>query len=492
MKFCKECGTKLADEAAFCNECGTSFEATKQTQPTPPQMAPVPKKPLTKKQKRMLFAGSILVILLFTAHQIIGSFMSKERLIEKFETALHEQDAKAVANLLSTDDKKMDVNEKSVKGLMAYWKENPDEVKNITNQLKQQATLFDSAKKDEVSYIDGFFEEYYDYSLVTLKQDGKFLVYDKYKLDILSVYLTLETNYKDTVLVVDGKEVGTADKPDFEATYGPFLPGYHTVQAKLKTDFVELASEEQIYISGYEDKETEGIYLEAEDVTVHLPDQDDASSAKLLINGKDVGINPYETPTFGPVLTDGSMTLAVETTLPWGTVKTEEVPIDDDDMNISYLTDDVQKAMMDSVFTYLQEWGPAYTTADVSKFSTTSPDWKETILTSSTDAKEDDSALKVKYLGSDFDLDSLELYPDDENWVGYVTANNYWNQDYFDVGDEPEMEDYENTHTYTLYYDSKAKKWLVDDVSSSWYFDDENIKEYKVKEAKTYTSAWAS
>src|SRR5690606_23605186 len=101
------------------------------------------------------------------------------------------------------------IDEKSIAGLMEYFDENPDQIKNVITNLKNQSKTIDNFKEDK--------KDYRGYGLVRLAHDGKFLFYDKYELKIESVYLTVETNYKDTVIYVDNNEVGKADEPYFRS-----------------------------------------------------------------------------------------------------------------------------------------------------------------------------------------------------------------------------------------------------------------------------------
>ncbi|WP_449537897.1 zinc ribbon domain-containing protein [Ferdinandcohnia sp. Marseille-Q9671] len=491
MKFCKECGKELKENASFCNECGTPLVQTNGNQPTTTTVQSVPKKPMSKKAKRAWIIGIVALIILFGVHKLVDSLMSKDRLIDKFETALIEKDAKQVANLLTSNDKKLEINEKSIAGLMKYFKENPDQVQETIATLEAQSRLVDNADKEGKSLVDLFADGLSEYGLVTLKQDGKFLFYDKFQLNIASVYLTLETNYKDTVLSVDGKEVGTADKPDYEATYGPFLPGYHTISGKLKTDFVDLEQKEDIFLNGYDNKEHATLYLDAEEVTVELPPMGMTEfAAKLFINGKDVGVNLYENPTFGPVLTDGSMTLSVEADAPWGTVKTEEIPIDDDYLDITYINDELKNTLMDTVHLYLQEWTTAYTSVDNSAITTAVQGVKDEVIEEANENKEQEYALEAQYLGVDFDLDSFSLYNPDGAWQATVSVLEHWNRDYFYKGDEVELEEDSDARVFYLIYDETQGKWLVSGSDYSWGFDEDNIKEYTIKEPKSLVSTW--
>lgn len=193
MQFCKECGSKLEDSARFCKECGTTIGSQNQQQQSMSHsQTPVAKQPMSKKKKRLLLAAVIAVVVLFGAYKIGEALTSKDRLIDKFENALIEKDNAKVAGLLSSTDKKLEIDKDSVKGFMKYLNKNPDLAKEIVSDLRAQSSLIDkTAGKNAKSLYEGFFEDMAGNDLVNLKKDGKFLFYDNYKLDIQSVYLAL-------------------------------------------------------------------------------------------------------------------------------------------------------------------------------------------------------------------------------------------------------------------------------------------------------------
>ncbi|MFP7495254.1 zinc-ribbon domain-containing protein [Terribacillus saccharophilus] len=228
MNYCKECGKELKPDAQFCNNCGTSITSS----PTPQrQQQPAPKKKMSKKNKIILASVIAVLVILFAGYKTGEAMTSKEKVIDKFETALAEKDAKKLAKILSTDDKDLTITEDSVKSLITYYDEHPEDLDYLISDMKSQT-------EESVAYASG---------PVHLSMDGKkYLLYDNYEINVRPYYITMATDYKDTVLKVDGHEVGTADKDAFEKTYGPFLPGTHEVAATLAHDVVEMSTSESL------------------------------------------------------------------------------------------------------------------------------------------------------------------------------------------------------------------------------------------------------
>lgn len=486
MKYCKECGSEWHDGAKFCKACGSRADSQSSVQRT---AFPEPvKKPLSKKTKWTLIVCGVVLALLFGGYKAEESLTSKERLIQKFESALHEKDAEALSKIITSNDKKLKIDKKSVKSLLAYFEEYPDAANDVISVVKNQSVMMDG----KVSSIEA--ADFSGTNMVNLEKKGKqFFLYDHYQLTIAPIYLMIGTNYKDTILYMDDKKIAKADSAQFEKTVGPFLPGVHTLKAALKTDFIDLETKETALFVAANETEYFGIHLDAEEVTVNLLgfDEQTVPKVKYFISGKEVPIESSRQVTFGPVLTDGSMKLAVEAEVPWGTVKTNEIPIDSAEMGVSLANNaEVQKAMMDTAVLFAKEGLEALTTGDVSKFSTASKDIKDEMQDEITSNKEYGSYYKGSYLGSVFDLDSFRLYQESGTWKAELLVNERYHSAEYSAEEDPELEDYESAMGYYLRWDAKDKKWLVEGYENVWGINTENTKEIIEKNPKVYQTTW--
>ena len=484
MKFCKNCGNELKENAQFCNACGTPVEGHKNVEASQSRSVPA-KKPMSPKTKRWIIAGVVAAVLLFGAYKIGESFFSKERLINNFEEALIAQDEKAVAELLHSEDKQFDINKDSIKAFMKYYKVNPDEIKIAIESLRNQSKIMDVQPNGE---------NYNDFStsgeMVNLNQKGKFIFYDKYQLMIGSVYLMLETNYRDTELYVDKEKVDKTDQADFEKKYGPYVPGIHDVEAKLKTDYVDLVVEESVSVKGGDKPTSVDLYLDGQNVHIDtsIDSEEVDLKGKLYINDKDVGINPFENNEFGPVLTDGTMKVAVEAELPWGTIKTKEKEIDSNYVEINLGEhDETQKIIMDTVVQNTRESLAAVASGSTSKMTAATDDFKQSIQEDIDELKDYEELFKSKYLSSVFDLDSFKLSYWNNVWIVNVNVLIKSQSDYYYKDEAPELKDQNDAYEVTLIYNEKAKKWFVHTMNFT-YFNDENVKEIKEESPKEYTT----
>ncbi|WNB92520.1 TcaA 3rd/4th domain-containing protein [Bacillus sp. NEB1478] len=495
MDFCTNCGSPLQKDTQFCNECGTeitSTESNKMIQQTTKNE--YKKAPLAKKKKRLLIAAGIGAAVLLGAYKTGDVLTDKDRLIDNFETALNEKDSEEIADLLTSNDKKLKIDDISVKGFVKYIDENPEEVENIISLLRKQSEYEEQKVAKTNDFFDEFAEDYLNDNVVTLEKNGKFLFYDNYELNINSVYLTVGTNYKNTTLYLNDKKVGKSNKPDYEKKIGPFLPGIYTLEAKLKTDFVDLVSKDKVSLINQGKEAYKSINLDGEDIYLESNiDSESGVKGKLFINGKDVGVNPFKNPTFGPVLTDGSMTLAVEAKFPWGTIKTDKMKIEDNNIMVDLTNNkEFKKMLMDTIVKHDKEWIVAYTSGDAKKISNTTNEYEEKISNEIQEAKDNDIYFKGKYLATTFDLDSFNVFHDGDSWKVNVDTKQDYYSDFYYEDDTPELEDDEEYWTYELTYNQNSKNWLINSTSQSYGFDSENVKTVKEKEPKEYVSAWAS
>lgn len=487
MKFCKNCGKELSGNAQFCKECGTPVHQQTNMQVSNSQSVSE-RKPMSPQKKKWIIAGVAAAILLIGAYKIGESLFSQERLINNFEEALINHDDKAMAELLHSSDKKLDINKETVKAFMKYYKENPDEIKVTVESLRNQSEMTDL--QEDAENFDDLFSSTSD-EMVTILQDGKFIFYDKYQLMIDSTYLTVETNYKDTELYINNEKVDKADQADFVKTYGPYVPGIHDVKAKLKTDFVDLVVEDSITTHGG-DQQTVDLYLEGEDVHIDtsIDSEEVDLKGKLYINGKDVGINPFQNEEFGPVLTDGTMKAAVEAELPWGTIKTNEKEIHSTYTEINLGEhEETQKQIMDTVVQNTRESLIAITSGTTSKMTRATEDFKQSVQEEIDEARVFEELFKGKYLSTTFDLNSFMISYEEDAWKANVDVLIKSQGDYYYKDETPELEDQSETYEVTLIYDEKAKKWLVDSMDYRFFFDEENVKEIKEESPKEYTTS---
>ncbi|WP_406589261.1 zinc ribbon domain-containing protein [Bacillus atrophaeus] len=476
MFFCKECGQKNNEGAKFCKECGTpiggsSIQANKETASTA-ETRQAPRKPIPKKTIILWSSIAAACVILFAAYKTGAYLNSKDRLVDKFEQAVNNEDKDQIASLLTPVNDKLKLTKNNVKPFLAYLKDHPDK----KNELF--ASLRDETAQKEIVYAE---------------KDGKsLLVFDHYDLKIAPVYFEVTSNYKNTDLYVNKEDAGSVKKADQAQTLGPYIPGEYTVSAKLKNDVVDLVKKEEIQAVGDNSFRID-LSLEADDVTFSLADDIKDGKGELLINGKSIHKDPFKSVTYGPLLTDGSMTAAVEAEFPWGKTKTAGVPIDSKEMELTLIPDqDTQETIMNTIVKTTKQYSKALSDGNTAQMTEASASWKAEVKDNVDSMKNTESYLKDKYLETDFDLDTFALsQKNDGTWQAAVTGKELHQSANYNDYTKPEMADESPSYEYLLSYDKKQKKWIFEDAESTFDSAGTNIKKIKNDNAETYTSAWA-
>ncbi|MCY7947230.1 zinc ribbon domain-containing protein [Bacillus atrophaeus] len=476
MFFCKECGQKNNEGAKFCKECGTpiggsSIQANKETASTA-ETRQAPRKPISKKTIILWSSIAAACVILFAAYKTGAYLNSKDRLVDKFEQAVNNEDKDQIASLLTPVNDKLKLTKNNVKPFLAYLKDHPDK----KNELF--ASLRDETAQKEIVYAE---------------KDGKsLLVFDHYDLKIAPVYFEVTSNYKNTDLYVNKEDAGSVKKADQAQTLGPYIPGEYTVSAKLKNDVVDLVKKEEIQAVGDNSFRVD-LSLEADDVTFSLADDIKDGKGELLINGKSIHKDPFKSVTYGPLLTDGSMTAAVEAEFPWGKTKTAGVPIDSKEMELTLIPDqDTQETIMNTIVKTTKQYSKALSDGNTAQMTEASASWKAEVKDNVDSMKNTDSYLKDKYLETDFDLDTFALsQKNDGTWQAAVTGKELHQSANYNDYTKPEMSDESPSYEYLLSYDKKQKKWTFEDAESTFDSAGTNIKKIKNDNAETYTSDWA-
>ena len=491
MSYCRECGTALEEGALFCNECGTPVNEEESRSLTNPVQSASARSPLSKKTKLMLIAGAVAVVVLFGVHILLQSLFSPMRLIEDFEQALLEEDTAKVAEMLHTTDNNLEINEDYVQSIMEMFERHPEQVNLAIDHLRFQS---ESKDRHTLQSVEELFSSKYvgDSSFIVLATTGKFLFYDRYQLVVPTVYLSVNTNYENVEISVDGENVGTIEDLESEATFGPYLPGYHTVKGTLNTDFFEYEKEIEVYLDPFSTMTEEELYFEAEQVEFILPEKEADYTVRLFVNGTDVGVDLSEDPIFGPLMVDGSMTYYVEAEFPWGTVKTEEVPIDDKSLTVNLVTDELVNILTEKAHKYNSEWAETMTTLETDHMTTAISSLKEEIVQKAELERMLGNILQFSYLSSEFDIGSVELFYDEGEWHVSFYGDSYWLEDKIrSRNDEFELEEKTYKWKYVFVYDEDANTWLVTSAFPTfWAADFEETVEFVVEEPAVFTSTW--
>lgn len=219
-KFCPNCGHPIKEEADFCPNCGHQLKKTADKQETTPaahtRRAPrPPHKPMSKKNKIIIAVVVVLVVAVGGLYAWGKSYYSRVSQVGRITQLIRNQDTSKLADLVVTDNSKVKINSSSVKSITRYY-DGSDKLTTLQN------TLSDNGVTDGVSLV----------------QDGRYLLFfPKYKLKVKSYTPSVETNYEDSKVYVDGKYVATVSDEgngEYSTKLKPMLGGKYTIKVEAQ------------------------------------------------------------------------------------------------------------------------------------------------------------------------------------------------------------------------------------------------------------------
>lgn len=478
MSFCKNCGTKVNHEGKYCSNCGTEV-----TQQSPKE----PKKPSFQfSKKTKVFTGVIagIIILLGAGYFVGASLTGKDVTVKNFEEALANQDQEMFMKAVSSSDSEWEIKEKEVDSFFKYLDKNPEVKKEIIENISKQAKQADSDESKGATAVSGGEEVSFD-KLFTLKKDGnQWLVFDDYTFEVTPFYMNVSTNYEDTKIIVNGKEVAVSDSSNQTEKLGPFLPGVYSVKGVWKGDYAQLKKKIEIQL-GEATENVRDVTLSLEGEMIHP--ESNYEDASLFVNGKSTGMKVGEVDELGPFPAEGDDTLHVEKKFPWGTVKSEKKSVSEGsylDLTIDPFTDEMQEKVIKTVNSYTKSRVKAYKQADASPL-------KQVVTKRFLDEKKKDiqemkgsgQRFKGKALKNKIDMDSFNTGKNDQGqFTVEVNMQMYFDSTYYNKGKKKDAKTEKNKNLVSceLVYNKDKQQWSVDKVESMFIYMAGEMKTFKL------------
>lgn len=331
MKKCEQCGMDNDQSFQFCSSCGGKLESETATATPASVKEEQPKQTNHKEVHKMngLFSKKILVPVALIALLFIGGFSymgigstnaKPVNVVEQFEDAIVDGDPKKLIKLMVPGDPLLELDEANAKKLIAYYKKNPSAFVDEMKQLKTDASMW----KDDSSAITTFsdIDDEVDRVLTFVKRKEKQGMFGKYAIEVKPLYVKVRTNQEGTILTLNDKEILTAKVDYYDRVLGPYMPGEYTFAADYDGEYVSLSTEKEVKLPKDHDKEVD-LSL---DVQYIYPESNDLE-ASLYINGKDTGKLFKDMNYFGPVASDGTMTVQAKKQSEWGMLESDVVTI---------------------------------------------------------------------------------------------------------------------------------------------------------------------
>lgn|GEM_PF-3320615 len=255
----------------------------------------------------------LLIIASIVAYSILSANSKPESVLSKFQAAVKSGNAAAAHKILVSNDPVLELTEGDVSKLLTYLDEKSsvldDEIEGLKNQIKEE-------EEQQLKYD-------YNSMLTLVKEEGLLGLFDSYKIAVQPYYFTLYTNQKGVVIKLDGKDILTSKSDDYTKVIGPLMPGSYSVDAQFDSEYVSLNTKKQVMLP--EDHNYD-IDLSIDAQYVYL--ESNYSDAKLYLNGKDTKLTIGDAYRFGPIASNGTMTVQANLDNKWGSLTSESVTID--------------------------------------------------------------------------------------------------------------------------------------------------------------------
>lgn len=305
----------------------------------------------------------------------------------------------------------------------------------------------------------------------------------------------MATNYKDTNIIINGEVLATSDSDNFNEDVGPLIPGEYVVEAVLDTGVFHLQEEEKVQAMDPGFSQYVNLHLDGQDVSFNLSTNryNDLKSIILHINGKETEYNIAKNDRVGPLLIDGSMNVSFEAELPWGTVRTNDLPIEDRYMDFNLGdSEEFKESIMDIIVSFNNQYLEAFTDANPDAMTVATDQIVESIMEDIIHNIYVETEYEAIFHGVDFYTESFILKQDyDGNWTTTVDTITYFEEGFFEEGEKPKLEKIEEERRYELVYDKKSSEWIVYDLGYSGTMEKDKMKRYAEEEPLVYTSDWA-
>ncbi|MBD7913797.1 hypothetical protein H9660_01405 [Clostridium sp. Sa3CUN1] len=214
---------------------------------------------------------------------------SKSTLLKDLEISMKENKPGKIYKKIRLNGEK--ISKEDLKPLSEYYSENQEKVNQIIKQLRSNNK-------------GGYF---------TLINEKK-LFFDNYHLEITPVSLEIETNFNETKLFLNNKEV-LSTKIDKK-----LIPGKYVLRGELETLYGIVEEEKEVYIMEDLDYKLD---IPATNITLTSNFED----ASVFINNEDINKKVKDIQNFGPIPLEKDIRIYLQKELPWGTVKSEEVKV---------------------------------------------------------------------------------------------------------------------------------------------------------------------
>lgn len=413
------------------------------------------------KKKSIFYLAGIVTLLIFILCYALSYVHSKEYTISRLKDALLKNDSKTAVSLIKSSDKKLIINEKTIKSFFEYLNKDPKNVQNLLNTIYRQSAALDGKKDPEC----------WNYYL-TLKKSGS------YYFEMKPCFVDLNVHDNSVNIYIDDKFVCTSDKDNFSFTCGPYVQGQHKVTTVYKSPLGNFEDSKSVNFISVFSKEGKPYnyfcYLPLNYNFIRLTCN--FNDAEIFVTGTDIGKTVKDFSVFGPVNKLSDTVIYVQKEFPWGTLRSKDYEINkntsaDLDMSIDAVNEEVLNELKNAIAEYNKKTlVPALKDRSTSFLSPDDPSAKQ--LKNQFDILSSNNIyFHGDYLHSDISADKISIFYSSEkdSYFASVISKDYYSEDYgqssFQLSNPFIVTSKAGkTNSYYASYNLKERKWTIENI----------------------------
>ncbi|WP_163970580.1 zinc ribbon domain-containing protein [Oceanobacillus halotolerans] len=433
------------------------------------------KKTKGSKAKKVLLMTLIPLLILagigYGGYTYLSSITAPEAFLDEFETAVQEEDVATLRNMLEPSVDSLILEDAHMEELVSYYQASPEAFQNILDNLETQA---ETGERDPEA-------------LLQLVTDGKqYVLFDAFHLEMQPVEISVSANFDGTAIAIDGSSIGSVESGQTLIS-DPLLPGSHVVTANYDGEYGQY--EQEVTVNTF-DLELEDnvaavdIAFDGNYVTLTATDPE----AYLYLNGINTGQQFKDISEYGPIKTDGTMTLQAITEYPWGDVQSEPVQLTDTEQEeihfeLDLVNERLEDQVMDAVNNHVREYIDAYLNLDTSYFTyMKNEDYLANMEDNFEQMTEDGWGFRGDAVSAEYDLGSLKVQEDDGGYVANILVDLTFDSAFYEMDEDPADYPKEMTNyiwDYELTYDETEEKWFITNNVEVDSFETDNLFLYE-------------
>ncbi|MBM7539768.1 zinc ribbon domain-containing protein [Amphibacillus cookii] len=471
MNFCKHCGQQLNEHDHFCKSCGAAIQTVQQALTTGEQKQSISKKikQASKKQKVIGFSLIAIIIIFIAIYQIGQQFMSVDRLINQFETAITERDADALASILTTNNQDLEIDADRIERLFEYLEEYQMDSSMLADNLRLK---YNGELEDDLNNFLPF----------DIQEDSMFF-FNRYQIVVKPITISVDADYADTVIQLNGETVATTDQDNQTIDIGPLLPGLYFLEAEFESEFAYLTDARELELFNQDDPYIE-LYFSSDSVQFSVDYSLIAEEIQYYIDDQEVELDDQY--SYRPISFDKVNSAYATLSFPWGEVQSEQSSVD---ARIVYLDVDspLDEAAKTSIIEVVDQFGTEFIEAHVERdpdYFNVTDEWvlDEYLIDSIEDMIDNDLYWHGSHIETLIDLDSFYVWYDEDEQRFYTDVDVEY---HFQIAEaeseddlaEQDLEAVENTVQLDLIYDQAQDQWLIHDYWLKYSFDRSNLEQ---------------